>query len=126
MNGRVLIVVVTGCILVAGTLFVRFSGRSRSAMSPAQNAYVITESRNASEIAAGIAVRCIRENPDRRGMIPDVPATIFGRAVSVRADDAVVGGAAVVRIEAVATIENHHETTAVYIEQDSLRGAAPR
>jgi hypothetical protein len=126
MNGRALIIVIAGAIIVAGTLYIWLARTSSGDARPGVNAYAVAQSRNISETAAAMALRHLKEAPAWRGDLFEIPPALFGGTVTVRADDAFAAGKHVVRCVAVGKVRNWTDSTVVYVEDDSLMRAPGR
>jgi hypothetical protein len=120
MTGRALIIVITGAILLAGTVSIWFAQKSKNASRLPMNAYAIAESKNISETAAGVALCRLRETPGWRGDLFESPLPLFGGTATARAEDIRSRGKHLIRIEAVGRVKNHFDTTFAYIEGDSV------
>jgi hypothetical protein len=120
MNGRALIIGITGAILLAGSVSIWFAQRSHHASRPPADAYAIAESRNISETVAAMGIRRIRANSNVRGDLFETPLPLFGGRATVRVEDTLAHGKHVIRLEAVGRVENHFDTTFAYVEGDSV------
>jgi hypothetical protein len=121
MSGRALIVVITGAIFAAGTVYIWVARKAERASRPRVSAYAIAESRNVSETAAAMAIGSIRANGRGHGGLFETPLSLFGGTAFIRATDLLVQGKRLIRIEAVGEVENHFDTTLAYMTADSAR-----